>query len=250
MKSPGRRWENLRIALKLAVSFAAILIIVITLGTLAVARLSTLAQNSRDISRTSMPSITHLSAMAIAQWSVRTAEFREVVSMSNDEASKYIQLEGERMATFERERQAADRLLTDDHERQLWARYAQQWSLYLELKARVSDMMLHGQKEQAQQLLYAQGRTLFDASLATLQELITHNVEEGNERADESDVIYHNARLLIIAMIAAATLIGTVVSMLAARGIVRPVREAITIFNSIAGGRLDNRIDTGRTDEI
>ena len=244
------RLTDMRVATRLAVSFVAILIITLALGVLSVTRLNAVSAKSAEITGKWLPTITSLSATQVAQWTMRTAQFREVVSPTEEELHRYISTVAERYALYQEERRKGAALIEGDEARALWAKYEQQWQLYADLSTKLDKLMLAGDKEQAQKLVYGQGREYFNASADTLQALIKLLVARSNTASSDAAALTLSARTLIIGMIVLAVVLGVAISMWTGRSISGPIASVVEIFKSIASGNLDNRIETSRGDEI
>jgi methyl-accepting chemotaxis protein len=103
--------------------------------------------------------------------------------------------------------------------------------------------------DQAMKLFQDETSKLFDATLSSVNDLVKYhegNFEKTHERAQSN---YTGARRLIFIMLGTALLLGLLLSVFLARGIVRPLTQAVSVAEAIRSGRLDNAIESGSQDE-
>lgn len=91
---------------------------------------------------------------------------------------------------------------------------------------------------------------LLKALLDTTLSIAGHQQERMQIEAGQLEADASRARLLVIVLALGALLTGSVLALLIARGIVRPVLEAVAVAETIAGGDYVSRVPMGRGPEM
>ena len=239
--------RNLNISVKLLLAFGLVLAITAALGLLAENRLALVAGDARELAQNWLASVEQLGAIDSAKAEIRLGQLALAAGSSADESTQAHVKQA--LADLDEHSQAYVRLISSPEEQALWNRFSQQWQQYLVEFGRAAAMVQQGKSAEAEPLL-ATARRSFEAANATLREDIRLNVEGGRAQSSRSEALYASARKLIVTMVAAAVLFGTVLAVIVSRAITKPLRGAIDIFKSIAAGRLDNAIELTRRDEV
>jgi methyl-accepting chemotaxis protein len=115
--------------------------------------------------------------------------------------------------------------------------------------AKAIEVGMHGTRKDAVDVLIKELRPLqfkWTRDLATL-------VEEANAQSERSvanaNQAYEQARTLLTALAVLAFLVGGAFAYVIARGIVRPLKEAVHVAQTVAGGDLTSRIEVTSLDE-
>ena len=104
-------------------------------------------------------------------------------------------------------------------------------------------------REEALELYNTVTADLMEPYIAALQKLKTLQQDEFDKASDASAAAYHASRNIILTIIGSAVIFGIVLAILLARSIVRPLRNAVSVAESIKDGNLNNSIDTAGSDE-
>lgn len=106
-----------------------------------------------------------------------------------------------------------------------------------------------GKKSEATDLLMGDLRkaqvTYYD-KLNDLSSYVVTVMHNGSKEAAES---YSIARILLIAITAAAVILGILIAVFTTRSITRPIAEAVSVAETVAAGDLTRRIEVHSTDE-
>lgn len=91
---------------------------------------------------------------------------------------------------------------------------------------------------------------LLKALLASTLAIAGHQQERMQAEVEQLEHAAANARILVMVLAANALLVGTLLAVLIARSIVRPLHEAVTVAESIAGGNYVCKVPEGRGQEM
>jgi methyl-accepting chemotaxis protein len=84
---------------------------------------------------------------------------------------------------------------------------------------------------------------------AALADTVAHQVASNEKAAVQAEEAHSNARFGLMLLGAIAAMCGALVAWLATRSIVRPMRMAVTVAQTVAAGDLNSQIDATSTDE-
>jgi methyl-accepting chemotaxis protein len=242
-------FKNLKITAKLALSFGVLLAILAGVGTVAIMRLSTVAQHSHEIVVNWLPSIEYLNAINTAKSDVRVAQNRLVHAVTPEEAAQHQEAIRKLIAEIDAIKRQYVAVIYDDTERGLWNDFDRQWTAYLEFSAKLVSLGQQGKHQEAVQLL-TDSRDAFGALKEALKKDIDRNREGAETEAKIAAETYAMSRTIIIAMLLASIVLGGVMAFTVGRGIGQPLGDIIEIFKRIASGKLDNTIEATRQDEL
>src|SRR5689334_15461670 len=102
---------------------------------------------------------------------------------------------------------------------------------------------------EATRLYMSETRPLVDAALSDAVNLVKVHTADVMLSAEETRTRYASAVKLIYAILGGALALGLVIAIFLARGIVRPLTDAMAIAEAIGQGKLKNVIDTSGQDE-
>jgi methyl-accepting chemotaxis protein len=102
---------------------------------------------------------------------------------------------------------------------------------------------------EAGQIYLTETRPLVDAAFEAAKGLVKVHTSDVMDSAEETRTRYTRAKELIYGILGGALLLGLGLAIYLARGIVRPLSEAMSVAAAIREGKLNNVIDTSGEDE-
>ena len=99
------------------------------------------------------------------------------------------------------------------------------------------------------QMYLAETRPLVEQAFEAAMGLVETHTGDVMDSAEETRARYASAKKLIYAVLGVAMLLGLGLAIYLARGIVRPLNEAMSVAAAIRDGKLNNSIETGGQDE-
>ena len=89
-----------------------------------------------------------------------------------------------------------------------------------------------------------------DASVQSLEDLKAIETRAAEQAITDARTSYQHARDLILALVAAAALLGIALALGIGRTVSRPLVRTVEVLEDVAGGRLDRRLDVDSADEV
>jgi methyl-accepting chemotaxis protein len=243
-------FRNMRVSMKLGASFGVLLLIAAAIGMLSVGRLSSVANQSSEISEHWMPSLHWLTEINTALSDLRIGQLDYVDAHNAAEAAGPLAAMQDALTRIDKGSATYSQLIETDGEREHWERIVRHLKAYRSMHDQMLQLWNAGNLDGAEMLVTTNGQQLWNAAGDSLQKLIEIGNERSVESTREAHELYASSRTLIFLMIGLATLVGAVLAVLVSRAISRPIGGAIEVFGRIAQGQLDNEIDTTRRDEI
>src|SRR5882672_2230038 len=102
---------------------------------------------------------------------------------------------------------------------------------------------------EASQIYLAETRPLIEKVFEAAKELVQIHTGDVMDSAEETRARFASAEKLIYGILGVALLLGVGMAIYLARGIVRPLNEAMSVAAAIRDGQLNNSIETGGQDE-
>ncbi len=244
--------SNLRLGRRLALGFGLVLTLLVSVAVAAYAGLGQISEDLQTIAGNSVPSLQVAADLKTRSLDLRRFEYNHLVS---DEPGKMLTMETEiakRQADLLKAFQAYEPLVSNDEDRALWQTskadaegYIAQWSAVQALSGQAEG----AGKQQAEALMTGESRSRFEALQTHLDQLWAFNVAFADQASKEATAAYRRAVMVVLALSAAALVIGLMAAWLITRSVVRPIRQALSIADHIAVGDLTQTIEVGGRDE-
>ncbi|WP_349742174.1 methyl-accepting chemotaxis protein [Roseateles cavernae] len=241
--------KNMSIAAKLSAAFAIMLGLLAILALFAFSRLQLVQAESRTISGNWLPSV-----QAINGLSADIVEFRIglIVNLNatdaTQSASSAKSME-DASAAAQKSMAAYDKLISSDNERREFERFAGLWSKYQALAKQVVSSVRDGQLDDARKLAGGEARQTFTQASTLLRQLVELNNKGADASAAHGEDVYSSAALwlLIVSLIAGG--LAIVMALTLIRAITRPLAQAVSAADRVAGGDLSQPIRFEGKDE-
>ena len=140
-------------------------------------------------------------------------------------------------------------LIAAGEEKALWDRISELRKSYSSARDAVTKAKADGDVEQANKILDEKFTPAAKAYQEAVQQLVA--MQQARIAADaqvlKDDVGF--SRTLIMALTAGAVALGAISAILLTRGIVGPIRAAVSVAETVASGDLTRRIDAGKTQD-
>jgi methyl-accepting chemotaxis protein len=140
-------------------------------------------------------------------------------------------------------------IAADGAEKDLFGKILAQRKTYSASRDGAVKAKADGNEEEAARLLDKEFTPAAKRYQDLLQELVTMQRTSMDATAGAIDANAEGSTRLMIALAACALLAGAAFSWLLTRGIVRPIQEAVTVAETVAGGDLTRSIDASAQDE-
>jgi methyl-accepting chemotaxis protein len=241
---------HIRLSVKLGVSFALVLLVLVAVGVLSVSSLEASASRAREIDERLLPGIDTLTSISAVISEVRIGELRYLDARTEADQARYekesrahLARVGELVARFET-------LIDTPQTRAGWERFGTAWKLYQDVHARGFAAVRAGRAAEAAELLLVQSRDLRRQCTGELDKLADLNRVRARQSSDAASALYLRSRSIVLAAVMIAVLLGAAVAVIGSRDITRSVAATVAIFRRISAGDLETHIESTRRDEL
>jgi methyl-accepting chemotaxis protein len=239
------------IKMSLIMVFAVIVALCLVLSEASYSGLNNTNGATSEIATNWLPSVKSVNAINTATSDYRVAEGAHVMSTAADEkrwAESDLKALNYQISSL---RKDYEKLISSDHEREVYEKFSKDWAQYLELHNTFIDLSKAEKVNEAVSLFKGEMRKVYNASTAQLVELIAINDKGASEAYASSQASYTFAfygLVLILVLIAVALAGGIAIVLL---GISKPINRITAAMLTLARGDTDTAIPyAGRADEI
>ncbi len=240
---------DLKIAHKLLIGFASLLLITLFIGGFAILQLATVNQNTYELGTNWMPSVNAAMGIKERVSRIRSQEAQLVSAENEHEVEKYYGRVKEAVDGLRVEEDIYSKLLSSENEKKLYADYQRLMADYLKISAQILDAKRHSNSDEASKLMRTVSSKTNTELRNIVDKLVDINVNGGKEAYQQGQVIYNNARFWIITLIIVCLVLGTVMAISIARIVANPLQEAVKLAQTVAAGDLSSTISVNSKDE-
>ncbi|MGZ8913857.1 MAG: MCP four helix bundle domain-containing protein, partial [Methylobacter sp.] len=244
--------KNLTVAMKLGLGFGAVLVLMGIMGMFALNKMNLVNQQSTDIASNWMPSIRFVEEINTSTSDFRIAELQHVVSEKPEEMEAAEKAMTNILASLKEDRAAYEKLISSEQERAIYNEFARQYDAYLAIHDKMIPLSRQLKTKEAMELMNGESKKLFDDSSANLLKLVEINIKGGNDASAAGDVMYDQARVMVIGFIVVGVFIGIAVAFFITRNLLKALGgepdAAVEIANMIAIGDLSANIELNSGD--
>ncbi|MGB7480349.1 MAG: methyl-accepting chemotaxis protein, partial [Burkholderiaceae bacterium] len=241
---------NLKIGLRLAIAFAAVLFLTAILAAVSVWRLQEVGQ-STDYMVKQMLVKERLSIDWLRSVSLNEVRTAAVTKSTGYGAQKFfedqIEAENKRVTELEGKLQT---LLSTEEEKKLFAAIREKKAVYLEANDAVIKAKSFDSEDEIRKMIETRMTPAMEAYVASIQNLSDYQRRNIDGVAANTDQIFRSGRVVLGSLGLMALLIGGLLSWRLTRSITRPLRQAVGFAGRIAGGDLGQQIAVHSTDEV
>ncbi|MTV37338.1 methyl-accepting chemotaxis protein [Duganella radicis] len=248
------KWlHDLKLATKLGVAFAAVLLLTAAVDVFAIVKLAQVNNTSTELSARWMPAMRVVQDLKAQIARIRTREFQYIISTEQTEMDKYdkvIAKDLEDLAGMQKEYAG---LISTPEETALYGEFLSMWDRYMaeDLKIRAAARV----NDDAQAILLIRGESnkLIVALRGQVDKLVKLYGEGAAAASQHGDALYASARFWIITLLIGSVLLGALGAALITRWLVRRLGGepdyAVAIAGQIAAGHLAVEVDTRPGDD-
>jgi methyl-accepting chemotaxis protein len=242
-------FSNLNIGKRLAVGFSLTLTLAVLIAAVGVSRLDQTTAATAEVLAVPLAK-----ERVIDEWHMmvysgvrRTAA---IVKSSDPSLAPYFKDDGVYSASHSAAlMKQIDPLIAPGEEKELWDRIAVAQKAFGKARDTAVKAKADGDQELANKILDEQFTPASKAYLDGIQELVT--MQRTHISATTSALLdqAHDGKRLMIVLTGFAVVLGALSSILLTRGIVRPIREAVEVAETVANGDLTRTIEAHTQDE-
>ncbi|MFO0394267.1 MAG: methyl-accepting chemotaxis protein [Lysobacteraceae bacterium] len=242
--------RNLKIAPKLLLAFGVVVVLIIVLAVSAFRGLGALNAATTEITQRWMVELATAQDLKAEASSYRLQNFRLVLRTS-DEAKEAARAEvANHQLNFEDLLISLDATSVTDEDKAKTAGIKAAWEAYVANTGEVTSAYDMGFVDEALDMFLADNRVKDEEVATLIQERVDFGLQGSTAARTGAEEAYKTAKGVIWTSLGVAIVLAIVLALLIARAVSKGVNSAVTIANAVAGGKLDDVIDTKRKDEI
>jgi methyl-accepting chemotaxis protein len=241
--------SNIKIGKRLGLGFALILAMTVLIAVAGIWRLNEVADSTRNMMAAPLTK-----ERLITDWySLNFASIRRtaaIVKSTDPALGPYFKEDSAASVKKAAELlKQIEPLIEGDAEKALFAKILDQRKLYSSTRDGAVKAKAEGNEEEAARLLDQGFTPAAKLYQDLLQELVVMQRSSIDATAKAIDASAGHSTKVIAGLTTAAVLLGTILSWLLTTGITRPIRAAVDLAETVAGGDLTRTIDTDSKDE-
>ncbi|WDZ95986.1 methyl-accepting chemotaxis protein [Herbaspirillum sp. WKF16] len=240
---------NLKIARKLILSFAAVIVLTVILGVFAIRQLKEVNQASTDMATNWLPTIKAAQVLQASLPRMRISELQMVTANQDADRADADKAIKSRLEILAKQRASYEAQISEPEEKAIYEQFSKSFAAYVEVDKQLKALAIEGKEEEARTLFKGESNKLFRLMNEQLDGIVKVN-EAGSARSDQAaEDMYQAAKLWIAALLAGIVVIAFGLAIAVARLVSRPLNEAVEVAQRVAQGDLTVSIRTGGRDE-
>ncbi|WP_300154636.1 methyl-accepting chemotaxis protein [Solidesulfovibrio sp.] len=243
----------MKVGTKLILSFIVMAILTMVVGYYGITKMSLINDMGDKIYQKELLGVSYIKEANIDLLYIDRTVRGFLLAYSAEDRDKYLENLSRYEKMYADNLEKAKPLLYTEKGKQLLEKLNTAWNEYRPLISKIIDLGKVDalqEKRASVELSMNAGRQksqVVDDLLSELSELKQANAKEFSE---ETTRIYETSRTLVIGVAAASVLLGLGLGLLIARGISRPLGDAVAFADALAVGDLGKSLDVARKDEV
>ena len=242
--------RQLNIALRAALGFAFIAVLVALLGVFALGQMSSIRDSEVAVENRWLPSIRGGDEIRELMLRIRTISLRMALDQDPANIATYRGQMDTRDKELSEKIAAYDKLVDTAEGQQLYDQFKKTFAAYRTGIAQSFTLAEQGKRDELTKLLLIDMKTVVDGSGKQLNDLADLFARQVAAESEKSAAHYATSRTIVSLFIALAALATVALAMLLTRSIVRPLSNALSAAESVARGDLTRPIETHGNDEV
>jgi methyl-accepting chemotaxis protein len=241
--------HRMRIGTRLALAFGVLLGLSVALGGYAILQLGAVRQASSEITHKWMEGVRITSQMNTDASNFRIAEVKHILATEADDKTRFAT---ELKATAFALQANADQyqaLIVSTDERKIFDDFRRERQRYLDEHQRLLRMSTAGETEDARALLTYNSQKKYEGASQALRRLVDFNIAGGKAAGALAQATQETARRSIVMALLLSLALGASLSLVIARSIGKPLRQAVEVAGAVAQGDLTADIEARGSDE-
>jgi methyl-accepting chemotaxis protein len=245
--------REMKLATKLSLAFAAVLVLTIVVGVFSIMQLATVRTTASQLSSRWMPSMRVVQDLKSQIARVRTREFQYIISDKQEEMDKYDKVIAADLVDLGKMQSEFERLIATPEEKALYDEFVKMWARYMDEDAKIRAASRASDDALGKQLIRGESNKLIVSLRGQVDKMVKLYSEGAENEAKKGDEIYSSSRVWIISLLAASVALGALGAALLTVWLTRRLggepEYAASIASSIASGDLSVEVRTKAGDK-
>ncbi|WP_413628820.1 methyl-accepting chemotaxis protein [Herbaspirillum frisingense] len=240
---------DLRIARKLMLTFAAILLLTAVLGVFSIVQLSRVNDASTEIATNSLPSVRYPLEAKVALARIRTIQLQHMLPGNEGNVESNEKTIGGLFTDLSRILDKYAPLVNSPEEKTNFDAIKADQAIFTKMHQEIATQVRAQKIDDARELLIKQATPVYLRLFAALDNAVNINVKGSEETDQEAQDRYESSRIMIGALLAACIGLGMLLATWVARIVSRPLQDAMHVAERVAEGDLTVEIKPAGADE-
>ncbi|MBB3220847.1 methyl-accepting chemotaxis protein [Pseudoduganella umbonata] len=242
-------FRDLKIARKLLIAFAVVQLMMLVLGIACLQSMSRINQASDDLAENWLPSVRAVMQVRADVGDLRRQELAFLMAEDPEERNRIVQQMETLMAASRTNLDNYAKLISSAEERALFDSFRGSWQSFLVEHGNLMALARAGNGDEARAVSNGPASRMLREINGTLEQLVRLNVEGGDRASAAATQLYENTRMWTIVLLAGAVTAGIALALWVAGIVAKPLREAVDVARTVAGGDLTRSIHVRSRDE-
>ena len=249
----GLAWRHamhrMRIGTRLALAFGILLGLSAVVGGYAILQLGVVRQASSEITDKWMEGVRITSQMNTDASNFRIAEAKHILATEPEDKARYAAELKVIASALQANADQYQSLIASPDERKIFDDFKRERQRYLDEHQRLLRMSTSSETEDARALLAYNSQKKYEGASQALRRLVDFNIAGGKAAGDTAQTTRETARRGIVLALLLSVALGASLSLVIARSIGKPLREAVQVAGAVAQGDLTVGIVARGSDE-
>jgi len=241
--------RHYNIAARSAVCFSIVALLVIALGTFALIQMKSIRAATIDIGANKLPSYEALGEINEKMLRMRIVSFRLFVDREAADLAESTRRSKELAEQLRKARTTYEALIDNDIERAQYERFDAALERYFDINEKLLALSDEGRISDIQQLLGTTYKALSDQLGEQVTKLVEINKAGAAESGKKATSDYELSISVVLGVMLAAAALTALLAFALTRSIVRPLRLAVSVAETVASGNLSKSVDVHGRDE-
>ncbi|WP_313554324.1 methyl-accepting chemotaxis protein [Stutzerimonas nitrititolerans] len=241
--------RHYNIAARSAVCFSIVALLVIALGTFALIQMKSIRAATIDIGANKLPSYEALGEINEKMLRMRIVSFRLFVDRKAADLAESARRSKELAEQLRKARTTYEALIDNDIERAQFERFDAALERYFDINEKLLALSDEGRISDIQQLLGTNYKALSDQLGEQVTKLVEINKAGAAESGKKATSDYELSISVVLGVMLAAAALTALLAFALTRSIVRPLRLAVSVAETVASGNLSKTVDVHGRDE-
>ncbi len=241
--------RHYNIAARSAVCFSIVALLVIALGTFALIQMKSIRAATIDIGANKLPSYEALGEINEKMLRMRIVSFRLFVDREAADLAESARRSKELAEQLRKARTTYEALIDNDIERAQFERFDAALERYFDINEKLLALSDEGRISDIQQLLGTNYKALSDQLGEQVTKLVEINKAGAAESGKKATSDYELSISVVLGVMLAAAALTALLAFALTRSIVRPLRLAVSVTETVASGNLSKTVDVHGRDE-
>ncbi|WP_312246411.1 methyl-accepting chemotaxis protein [Stutzerimonas nitrititolerans] len=241
--------RHYNIAARSAVCFSIVALLVIALGTFALIQMKSIRAATIDIGANKLPSYEALGEINEKMLRMRIVSFRLFVDREAADLAESARRSKELAEQLRKARTTYEALIDNDIERAQFERFDAALERYFDINEKLLALSDEGRISDIQQLLGTNYKALSDQLGEQVTKLVEINKAGAAESGKKATSDYELSISVVLGVMLAAAALTALLAFALTRSIVRPLRLAVSVAETVASGNLSKTVNVHGRDE-